>query len=66
MVGEVGLIYDEGTTPPCQPDLERDGPRGTNCTHNHSYGAPSPVPPLYCTLGPYVAAVQDLRQRTQK
>ena len=25
---EVGLIYDEGTTPPCQPDLARDGPRG--------------------------------------
>ena len=25
---EVGLIYDEDTTPPCQPDLARDGPRG--------------------------------------
>ena len=27
---EVGLIYDEDTTPPCQHDLARDGPRGTN------------------------------------
>jgi hypothetical protein len=27
---EVGLIYDEVATPPRQPDLARDGPRGTN------------------------------------
>ena len=27
---EVGLIYDEGVPPPRQPDLARDGPRGTS------------------------------------